>query len=293
MVYRSFCRVVHGKSASDAKTLVRLGQVIGAETIAELQEIESWPLAQERGVIQGRRMRADTTVVESNVHYPTDSGLLSDGARVLTRAMKKIASKSGVVETQGPRSNPERAQASHGHCPGIAPPRRGGGTETATRVSTTAALDAPDSPTIRKGCWGEVEATSARRRRAVQGLREELEMMANRVRRVVRQTRARVLEGITQFPDNSLSLFETHTEVIRKGKAAKPNDLGNVVEFQEAENQIITHYEVFEKAHQRSVLAVASDRSPPAQTGASSRMGCRRRWILFSSRMKKRPKPWE
>jgi IS5 family transposase len=98
-----------------------------------------------------------------------------------------------------------------------------------------------------KRVLGEVEAMSARRRRAVQGLREELEMMANRVRRVVRQTRARVLEGITQFPDKLLSLFETHTEVIRKGKAAKPNEFGNVVELQEAENQIITHYEVFEK----------------------------------------------
>jgi len=78
-------------------------------------------------------------------------------------------------------------------------------------------------------------------------LRERLETMADQVRRVVRQTKARVLEGITQFPDKLLSLFETHTEIIRKGKAAKPNEFGNAVEVQEAENQIITHYEVFEK----------------------------------------------
>jgi IS5 family transposase len=117
-------------------------------------------------------------------------------------------------------------------------------------------------------------------------------MMANRVRRVVRQTRARVLEGITQFPDKLLSLFETHTEVIRKGKAAKPNEFGNVVELQEAENQIITHYEVFEKrtsdqrlllpaieAHQRK-LGEFQDGLPPTLD-----------FIL--ERMKKRPKPWE
>jgi IS5 family transposase len=55
------------------------------------------------------------------------------------------------------------------------------------------------------------------------------------------------LRGITQFPDKLLSLFETHTEIIRKGKASKPNEFGNVVALQEAENQIITHYEVFEK----------------------------------------------
>jgi IS5 family transposase len=47
-------------------------------------------LARERGVVKGRKMRVDTTVVETNVHYPTDSSLLGDGARVLTRTMKKV-----------------------------------------------------------------------------------------------------------------------------------------------------------------------------------------------------------
>ena len=43
-------------------------------------------------------MRVDTTVVESNIHYPTDSGLLDDGARVLTRTMKKIEQKAGGLK---------------------------------------------------------------------------------------------------------------------------------------------------------------------------------------------------
>lgn len=244
VVYRSFCRVGMEK-VPDAKTLVRLGQVIGAETIAELQD-RIVALAQERGVIQGRRMRVDTTVVETNVHYPTDSGLLSDGARVLTRAMKKIASKSGGLK----RKVRDRTRSVRKRVMAIAQASRHKGEEGERKRQreyrqllrlTRQILN--DS----KRVLGEVEAMSARRRRAVQGLREELEMMANRVRRVVRQTRARVLEGITQFPDKLLSLFETHTEVIRKGKAAKPNEFGNVVELQEAENQIITHYEVFEK----------------------------------------------
>jgi len=78
----------------DAKTLVRLGQVIGPETIAELHN-RIVVLAQKRGVIRGRKMRVDTTVVESNIHYPTDSGLLNDGARLLTRTMKKIEQRAG------------------------------------------------------------------------------------------------------------------------------------------------------------------------------------------------------
>jgi transposase, IS5 family len=73
------------------------GQAIGPETIRELHD-RIVVLAQERGVIQGRKLRVDTTVMESNIHYPTDSGLLNDGARVLTRTMKQIEGKAGNLK---------------------------------------------------------------------------------------------------------------------------------------------------------------------------------------------------
>src|SRR6201993_298288 len=96
VVYRSFCRIGMEK-VPDAKTRVRLGQVVGATTIPELHD-RIVALAQERGVIQGRRMRLDTTVVETNIHYPTDSGLLKDGARVLTRTMKRVEQQAGKLK---------------------------------------------------------------------------------------------------------------------------------------------------------------------------------------------------
>src|SRR5207247_8300527 len=57
-------------------------------------------LAREQGVAQGRKLRSDTTVVESNVHYPTDSSLLGDGIRVLSRSLQRIAAecKNGALE---------------------------------------------------------------------------------------------------------------------------------------------------------------------------------------------------
>jgi IS5 family transposase len=93
----------------------------------------------------------------------------------------------------------------------------------------------------------EVKVLPIRRRCGVQGLCERLESMSERVRRVVRQTRARVFGGITQLPGKLVSLFEPHTEIIRKGKAGKPNEFGKLVQVQEAENQIITHYEVYDQ----------------------------------------------
>jgi len=93
----------------------------------------------------------------------------------------------------------------------------------------------------------EVEALPPRRRRKVCHLSERLETMVERVGRVVRQTKSRIFEGVTQFPGKLLSIFEPQTEIIRKGKAGKPNEFGKLVQLQEAENQIITHYEVYDE----------------------------------------------
>ena len=57
----------------------------------------------------------DTTVVESNIHYPTDSSLLGDGTRALTRTMKKIESKSGGLKRKV-RDRMQHTEASSGDC---------------------------------------------------------------------------------------------------------------------------------------------------------------------------------
>ena len=87
LVYRTFARIGSEK-VPDAKTLGRLGQVVGPDVIADLHR-RMVEIAVENKVVAGKRMRVDTTVVETNIHYPTDSSLLGDGGRVLTRVMKK------------------------------------------------------------------------------------------------------------------------------------------------------------------------------------------------------------
>ena len=73
-----------------------------------------------------------------------------------------------------------------------------------------------------------------RRQTQLKRLREILETTAGRVRQVMRQTKARVFQGITKYPHKIVSLFEPHTEIIRKGKASKPNEFGNMVKVQGA-----------------------------------------------------------
>ena len=95
-------------------------------------------------------------------------------------------------------------------------------------------------------------------RKLLRKARRQLEEMIPRLQQVLRQTRERVLHGNTRAEGKLVSVFEPETEVIRKGKANKPNEFGKLVKIQEVENQLITHYEVLEKRPADSTLLIPS-----------------------------------
>src|ERR1700719_1888669 len=92
------------------------------------------------------------------------------------------------------------------------------------------------------------------------------------VRQVMKQTRARILRGDTRAEEKLLSLFEPSTEVIRKGKAGKPNEFGKMVKLQEAENQIIIDYEVYPRRPHDSELLIAAIETHQAMLGRAPRL---------------------
>jgi IS5 family transposase len=192
-------------------------------------------------------MRVDTTVVETKIHYPTDSSLLGDGTRVMTRTMKKVEQRSGG---QLKRKVRDRMRSVNKRVVAIAIASRHRGPEgeekrkkeyrELLRISRQILNDATR---VRV----EMEGMSARRKKGLRALGESLSTMAEHVRQIVKQTKARIFDGLTQLPGKIVSVFEPHTESIRKGKASKPTEFGKLVQLQEAENQIITHYEVFDE----------------------------------------------
>ncbi len=102
---------------------------------------------------------------------------------------------------------------------------------------------------------------------ALEALRRDLDAMVSLVRQVIRQTRARFLHGETRSEGKILSLFEPSTEAIRKGKPRKPNEFGKMIKIQEAENQIITDYEVYDRRPNDSDLLIAAIAIPEARLG--------------------------
>jgi IS5 family transposase len=266
LVYRSFCRIGLEK-VPDAKTLVRLGQAVGPEVISELHA-RIVDLAQAKGIIQGRKMRVDTTVVETNVHYPTDSSLLGDGARVLTRTMKKVAAqKRGGLKTKvrdRMRTVKRRVLEI-----GLAARQKGPQGEERKKAAYRRLLNATRK--IANQAERVIEEIAGRRGK-VKRLREELAETVTRVRQVIRQTVARIFRGDTQYPEKLASIFEPHTEIIRKGKASKPTEFGKMVQIQEAENQIITVYEVFDERPWDSELLVPAVEIHQQQFGKAPRL---------------------
>ena len=95
---------------------------------------------------------------------------------------------------------------------------------------------------------------------AIEAHSDYLQTMIPRVQQVMRQTRERLFQGNTRSPGKLVSLFEPHTEIIRKGKASKPTEFGKMVKIQEAEQQIVTHYEVYDERPSDTDLLVPAIR---------------------------------
>jgi IS5 family transposase len=274
LVYRDFTRVGGGKMP-DAKTMGRWGVALGPQVLKQVHE-RMVKIALEIGVTTGRRMRVDTTVVETDVHHPTDSTLLGDGVRVLTRMMKKITTIAGAVGTKlRDRSRSVkfrlleigRVARAKGSIDQDKLKRRYGQLLDATsRVVGQAKRFSAEISQGVKRARGVLEQL------ALEGLQQELDLMASRVRQVMKQTRARIFRGNTRSQDKLLSLFEPSTEVIRKGKAGKPNEFGKMVKLQEAENQIITGYEVYARRPYDSDLLVAAIETHQVLLGRAPRL---------------------
>jgi IS5 family transposase len=247
LVYRQFTRVGAHK-VPDAKTLGKLALALGPEIIEQIHR-RVIAIACQKQIVRGRRMRLDTTVVETDIHYPTDSSLLGDGVRVLTRAMKRIAQIAGRAGTR----LRDRTRAVGYHVRQIARSSRSRVAQSQERLEAcyrkllyhTARVVGQAKRFAEEVASGRKRARSVLEQISLEASKAFLERMIPLVRQVMHQTRERIFKGNTHAPGKLVSLFEPHTEVIRKGKAAKPTEFGKMVKVQEAEAQIVTHYEVY------------------------------------------------
>ena len=87
--WRRFCHLSLEDSVPESTTLIKLTHKYGEDTVKTLNEALVLKLKESK-VVRGKKLRIDTTVVESDIHYPTDTGLLNDGIRVVTRVVTRL-----------------------------------------------------------------------------------------------------------------------------------------------------------------------------------------------------------
>ena len=274
LVYRSFTRVGGGKVPDDT-VMNKWALALGPEVIENLHK-RVVTIAQEKKVVEGRKMRVDTTVVETNIHYPTDSSLLGDGVRVLTRAMKRIAAIAGKVGAKL-RDRSRSVKYRILEIGRAARSKGGAGKEKLQQgygrlLASVSRVVGQAKRFSREIASGVKKSSDVFQQAALEGLRKELDTMAPRVAQVMQQARARIFGGDTHVSEKLVSIFEPTTEVIRKGKASKPTEFGKMVKIQEGENQIITSFEVYEKRPYDSALLIPAIESHEEQLGCTPRL---------------------
>jgi IS5 family transposase len=201
---------------------------------------------------------------------------LGDGVRVLTRVMKKITKIAGEVGCKlrdRSRSVKHRVMA-------IGRAARAKGSQGkeklnkayANLLNSTSRVVGQAKRFAQEIVNGTKRATSASGQVALEGLKGQLKEMIPRVRKVMVQTRARIFRGETRTEGKIFSLFEPSTEIIRKGKAGKPNEFGKLIKLQEAENQIVIEYEVYDQRPSDSDLLIPAIETHEAVLGRTPRL---------------------
>lgn len=271
---RQFCHV-YLNAVPDDTTLIRWSNLIKPKTLEKFNERIA-QLGIERKVTRGQKMRTDGTVVESNVRPPSDGRLLSDSVRVLARTVTRGQT---FLKSVGKKVLDEFEDFTK-TAKGLS--RKIGETLRSKKKESQAAgkqqyekLMEMTGETIDWAVQTQKQLQKQSQRRAKR-LAETLNHFIPLARQVIKQTTRRILKG-EQVPANEkiVSIFEEHTDIIVRGKEAKPVEYGHKIWLNEVEGGIVSHYRILdgnpseEKQWKPSLKAhIKTFQHPPVQSSA-------------------------
>jgi transposase, IS5 family len=198
------------------------------------------------GLEDGKTLRVDTTVVQTDIHHPTDNTLLWDVVRVLTRLVLYLA-QAVQMGVQGFRNRTRAARRRMQEIQRMTTQQRQAQQTGKYRELIGITEEVVGSARkvlkqIRKARGKDLVADLA-----IGELRKEIEHYCGLGDRVIDQARRRVLQG-EQVPnaEKIYSIFEPHTDLIKRGKVQTPLEFGHKVFLAESAQGLITQYEVLQ-----------------------------------------------
>ena len=260
LVLRWFCRV-YFQSVPDATTLLRWAHTIQSATLQALND-RVVHLAFQARVTTGRKLRIDGTAVQTVIHHPTDSSLLADGVRVLSRLIRR--SKPLVQETLGAVRDAfrTRMRTMRSGLQTLHRLRRRTGDDPATqRVAVYTKLVAATRATVAQaqGVLAALHGVDSAITQHAAHLRTEIARYMPLVEQVIRQTERRVFAGeAVPAAEKLVSLFEPHTRIIPRHKGGAAVEFGRLVVVDEVEGGIVSRFAVLaDKTGEQGQLAPA------------------------------------
>ena len=238
--WRRFCHLSLEERVPESTTLIKLTHKYGEETVKTLNEILVLKLKESK-VVRGKKLRIDTTVVESDIHYPTDTGLLNDGIRVITRAVTKLKK---LVPGIGSRFVKHTRKAKKLYLRLVKVMKGRTGKDEKALKETRDKLVKISEKVIADGQAVQAELEQHREKSStVKGLTKLLGNWLEAVEKIVGQTKE-VIRGNRHLPRRLVSLFDIGARPIRKGKARIDTEFGRKVFIGETDHGIISTYEV-------------------------------------------------
>ena len=230
---RRFCRIAVIAEAPDESTVRKLTRRLGPEVVDEaIRAVITGARHQRR--FRPRALRADSTVAEADITYPTDVGLCADAVRVLARAARKV--RAAVPDATRHVVDRSRSVGKRVRAIGRSLRRRNGEAreavqalteEAAVRVAASVAESMKLLAQARASTQRAEDVSERTRARAI----TDLGAFVDRSTRVVDQIKLRFAGE--KIPNRLVSLFDPDALPIRRGKLARPNEFGYMVQFSE------------------------------------------------------------
>jgi IS5 family transposase len=249
LILRQFCRL-YWEAVPDDTTLLRWAQCIGPATVERLND-RVVELARARQVTRGRKLRVDSTVIATTIHHPTDSRLLGDGVRVLSRLLRRakrvLGEQTGLSrEAFRTRTRSVRRLAQQVH---RLARRKGEEAAEELKAAYTRLVEiAQQSGRQAERVWAVLAEQSAP---AAQRLVQQFSHFLPLVGQAIQQATRRVLRGEpVPATEKLLSLFEPHTQVIQRHKPGRAVEFGRKLWLDEVDGGIVSRYVILDQPGQ-------------------------------------------
>ena len=241
--WRRFCHLSLSDRVPDSTTLIKLTHKYGEDTVRALNDALVLKL-KEGKVIRGKKLRIDTTVVEADIHHPTDTGLLTDGIRVISRVVSRLKK---LVPDIGRKFVKHTRKAKKIYL-GLMKVMKG----RTSKASAALAKARNKLVKITEKAIADGQAVQAElellqeKSPLVRGLTRELGEWITAAEKVVWQTKE-VIKGNRHLPRRLVSLFDVAARPIKRGKSRAETEFGRKIFIGETDHGIITTYEVLDE----------------------------------------------